>query len=162
NRCLLLIDPSGQPAILRAPVGVLGALRRPSRLDQGRPQVALAITCPPRFALATGSVVARTQSTPTRQMLIRGEVGLDLDANLRNHDLGDALPNPRNGVEQRSAMRELGAALKPLINLLVDSCQGCLQFLDPSQLPLEDESLRIGQSPIERTPHLGVLAVELS
>src|SRR5262245_19112357 len=161
NRSLLLIDPSGQTAILRAQVSVLGALRRPSRLDQGRPQVGIAISCTPRFALATGSVVAWTQSAPTRQMLIRGEVGLDLDANLRNNDLGDALPNTRNGLEQRSAMRELEAALEHLINLLIDLCQGCLQFLDPSQLLFEDESLRIGQSPVERTPQLGVLAFEL-
>src|SRR5262247_3562165 len=138
NRSLLLIDPSGQTAILRAQVSVLGALRRPGSLDQGRPQIGIAITCAPRLALAAGSVVARTQSTPTRQMLICGEIGLDLDANLRNNDLGDALPNPRNGLEQRSAMRELGVALDRLINLLIDLCQGCLQFLDPSHLLFED------------------------
>src|SRR5262245_63773098 len=147
NRSLLLIDPSGQTAILCAQVGVLGTLRRPRCFNQGRPQVGIAITCTPRFALATGGVVARTQSTPTRQMLIRGEVGLDLDANLSNNDLGDALPNPRYGLEQRSAMRELGVALEHLINLLIDLCQGCPQFLDSLQLLFEDEALRIVQSP---------------
>src|SRR5215475_1830088 len=161
NRSLLLIDPSGQTAILRAQVGVLGALCRPSRLDQGRPQVSIAITCTPRFAPATGSVVARTQPTPTCQMFIRGEVSLDLDANFRNNDLGHALPNPRYGLEQRSAMRELGAAHKHLINSVIDSRLGRLQFLDSPQQPLEDEALCRSQSPIERTPQLGLLAFEL-
>src|SRR5882762_1920379 len=149
----LFAEASVEPAELGADVGA-GAPAGPGALDENRAEFVAALTGPTGAVLAGGFVVPRTQPGPRRQVRRCGEAG-HLDADLGDDDLGGALTDPRDRLEQRRLLDEREAGL---VDAGVQPGDHVGEVVDVLQMQGAHQRVLIREAPRARPGQIGDLA----
>ncbi len=117
--------------VLRGQVGVLRFRRDMGNFDEHLPEPAAPFACLATEPLASTFIVSRTHPRPRGEMLGAGKTA-HIGPDLRDADLGRALTNPGNRVEEGDGFL---VRYQTLVNFPTDARNGVLSGIMWQKLP---------------------------